>query len=299
MAEEEPRGCLSRLAGHQPIVQVLEAAGVGPAASCAGMVRGGRVAIDGQVQHDPRARADPFRQQVTLDGAPLSLENACRYLALNKPYGVLSSFTDDEGRPTLADHVPVPGVYAAGRLDLDSEGLLLLTGDGWLIHRLSHPRYHQPKTYLVQVEGVPDWEALAALRRGVQVKGRQTAPAGVEMLDEPPDLPPRPVPIRERQSIPTSWLRLVLMEGRKRQVRHMTAAVGHPTLRLVRAALGPIQLGDLAPGEWRELSPGELDALRKNLSVAARQAGDAERVRRRASRGGAGQSKSKRQRRTQ
>jgi 23S rRNA pseudouridine2457 synthase len=269
---EEARGCLSRLAGRQPIVQVLEAAGAGPAARCAGMVRGGRVAVDGQVNRDPQARVDPFRQQVALDGAPLSLENACRYLLVNKPYGVLSSFTDAEGRPTLAGYVPVPGVYAAGRLDLDSEGLLLLTGDGWLIHRLSHPRYHQPKTYLVQVEGVPGREALAALRGGVEVKGRQTAPAGIQVLAEPPALPPRPVPIRERESIPTAWLRLVLTEGRKRQVRHMTAAVGHPTLRLVRVGLGPISLGDLAPGEWRDLTPGELDALGKSLSIAGRQA---------------------------
>jgi 23S rRNA pseudouridine2457 synthase len=291
MAEEEPRSCLSRLAGRQLIVQVLEAAGAGPAARCTGMVRGGRVAIDGQVNRDPQARADPFRQQITLDGEPLSLENTCRYLALNKPYGVLSSFTDPEGRPTLAHYVPLPGVYAAGRLDLDSEGLVLLTGDGWLSHRLSHPRYHQPKTYLVQVEGVPGREALAALRGGVEVKGRQTAPASVEMLAEPPDLPPRPVPIRERQSIPTAWLRLVLTEGRKRQVRHMTAAVGHPTLRLVRVAIGPVRLGDLAPGEWRDLTPGELEALGKSLSVAARQAGSAARKAMSASRRGAGRSR--------
>jgi 23S rRNA pseudouridine2457 synthase len=288
---EETLGCLSRLAGRQPIVQVLAAAGAGAAASCAGMVRGGRVAIDGRVNRDPQARADPFRQQVTLDGEPLSLENACRYLALNKPYGVLSSFTDREGRPTLADYVPLPGVYAAGRLDLDSEGLLLLTGDGWLIHRLSHPRYHQPKIYLVQVEGVPGQEALAALRGGVEVKGRQTAPAGVEVLASPPDLPPRPVPIRERQSIPTTWLRLVLREGRKRQVRHMTAAVGFPTLRLVRVAVGPIQLGDLAPGEWRDLTPGELDTLGASLRMAARQAAAVDRKATPAARDGKGRPK--------
>lgn len=298
MAEEEPRGCLSRLAGRQPIVQVLEAAGAGPAESCAGMMRGGRVAIDGRVNTDPQTRADPFRQQVTLDGEPLSLDNACRYLALNKPYGVLSSFTDREGRPTLADHVPVPGVYAAGRLDMDSEGLLLLTGDGWLIHRLSHPRYHQPKTYLVQVEGVPGQDALAALRSGVEVKGKRTAPAGAELLAEPPDLPPRPVPIRERESIPTAWLRLVLREGRKRQVRHMTAAVGHPTLRLVRVAVGPVGLGDLAPGEWRDLTPGELDALATSLSVAARQAAAASAGRRAAPAPPRGKGRSKRRGRT-
>jgi 23S rRNA pseudouridine2457 synthase len=288
---EETHSCLSRLAGRQPIVQVLAAAGAGPAESCAGMVRGGRVAIDGQVNRDPQVRVDPFRQRLTLDGEPLSLENACRYLALNKPYGVLSSFTDPEGRPTLADYVAMPGVYAAGRLDLDSEGLLLLTGDGWLIHRLSHPRYHQPKTYLVQVEGVPSQEALAALRGGVEVKGRQTAPASVQVLAEPPDLPPRPVPIRERQSIPTTWLRLVLREGRKRQVRHMTAAVGLPTLRLVRVAVGPIQLGELAPGEWRELTPGELETLSKNLSIVSRKAASAARRPAPAARSGRGRAR--------
>ena len=133
MVEEEPRRCLSPLAGRQPLVQVLEAAGTGPAASCAGMVRGGRVAIDGRVVRDPQVRADPFHQQVTLDGEPLSLENACRYLAFNKPYGVLSSFTDPEGRPTLAELVPVAGVYAAGRLDRwDSSGQLL---DGHWAHK--------------------------------------------------------------------------------------------------------------------------------------------------------------------
>jgi 23S rRNA pseudouridine2457 synthase len=288
---EQPRNCLSRLAGRQPIVQILEAAGAGPAASCAGMVRGGRVAIDGLVIRDPQVRADPFRQKVTLDEELLSLENACRYLALNKPYGVLSSFTDPEGRPTLSEYVPVPDVYAAGRLDLDSEGLLLLTGDGWLVHRLSHPRYHQPKTYLVQVEGEPSREALAALRAGVEVKGRQTARAGVELLAEAPDLPLRPVPIRYRESIPTSWLRVVLTEGRKRQVRHMTAAVGHPTLRLVRVSIGPVQLGDLPPGEWRDLTPGELDALSQGLSAAARQAASAARKAQPAPRRSQGRSK--------
>ncbi len=253
--------CLSRVAGPQPIVRVLAAAGAGTRASCAGIVRGGRVAIAGRVLRDPRTRADPFRDPITLDGEPLPLDNACRYLLLNKPYGVLCAFTDEEGRSTLADYVPVPDVYPAGRLDFDSEGLVLLTDDGWLIHRLSHPRYHHPKTYLVQVEGQPEAEALQALRRGVMVKGRRTAKARVEPLVAAPDLPPRAVPIRYRKSVPTTWLRVVLTEGRKRQVRHMTAAVGHPTLRLVRVALGPVELGDLAPGEWQPLTLGQLDAL--------------------------------------
>jgi 23S rRNA pseudouridine2457 synthase len=269
MAEQSQHECLSRVAGQQPLVRVLSAAGVGPRSSCAGMVRGGRVAVNGQILREPGAYADPFRELITLDAEPVPLDRECRYLMLNKPYGVLCAFTDPEGQPTLADYVDVPEVYAAGRLDLDSEGLLLLTDDGWLIHRMGHPRYHQPKTYLVQIEGIPGAGALAALRRGVVVKGRRTAPARVERMSQEPDLPPRSKPIRQRQSVPTSWLRLVLTEGRKRQVRHMTAAVGHPTLRLVRVAIGPLELGGLEPGEWRNLSLGEIDALWQALRAPA------------------------------
>lgn len=277
MAETSKQDCLSRVAGRQPVLRVLAAAGAGPPPRCEGMVRGGRVAINGEVVRNARARTDPFRDQITLDSRPLPLDHACRYLLMNKPYGVLCAFTDPEHerggedrRPTLADYVSVANVYAAGRLDLDSEGLLLLTSDGWLIHRLSHPRYHHPKTYLVQVERIPNDEALATLREGVTVKGRRTAPAQVELLRSKPDLPPRPVPIRERKTVPTAWLRVILTEGQKRQVRHMTAAVGHPTLRLVRVALGPLELGTLQPGEWRDLTPGELDALRAMLCQPTR-----------------------------
>lgn len=262
--------CLSCVAGRQALTRVLEAAGNGPAARCAGMVRGGRVAINGQVVRDPAARADPFRQAITLDGEPLPLDKTCRYLLFYKPYGVLCAFTDPEGRPTLADYVDVPGVYAAGRLDLDSEGLLLLTNDGWLNHRLTHPRHEHTKTYLVQAEGEPGAEALAALRKGVMVQGKRTSPARADLLPMPPDLPPRDPPIRYRKNVPTAWLRLTLTEGRKRQVRHMTAAVGHPTLRLVRVALGPLDLGHLQPGAWRDLTLGELDALRATLYPARR-----------------------------
>ena len=272
MVEGEKRDCLSRMAGRQPLIRVLAVAGAGPREKCEGMVRGGRVAFNGRLVRDPQARADPFRDQIALDGRPLPLENACRYLLMNKPYGVLCAFTDpeherhgEEKRPTLADYVDLPGVYAAGRLDFDSEGLLLLTDDGWLIHRLSHPRYRHPKTYLAQVERKPDDEALASLRRGVMVKGRRTAPARVELLPVEPDLPSRPVPIRYRKSVPVAWLRLVLTEGQKRQVRRMTAAVGHPTLRLIRVGIGPLELGDLSVGQWRDLTAGELDALRAML----------------------------------
>jgi 23S rRNA pseudouridine2457 synthase len=234
------------------------------------MIQGGRVAINGRVTRNPQTRTDPFRDEVALDGRPISVSNACRYLLLNKPYGVLCAFSDPQGRPTLADYVDVPEVYAAGRLDFDSEGLLLLTSDGWLIHRLGHPRYQHPKTYLVQVERIPDAGALGALRQGVMVKGRRTAPAQVDLLPATPALPPRPVPIRYRKNVPTAWLCLALTEGRKRQVRRMTAAVGHPTLRLVRVGIGPLELGQLQPGESRDLMPGELDALRSLLHAPAR-----------------------------
>jgi 23S rRNA pseudouridine2457 synthase len=240
------------------------------------MVRSGRLALNGRVVRDPQARADPFHDEIWLDGRPLPLDNSCRYLMLHKPYGVLCAFTDPdhqrggrERRPTLADYVTVPRVYAAGRLDLDSEGLLLLTDDGWLIHRLGHPRYQHPKTYLLQVEREPSAEALEALRRGVVLKGRRTAPARVEVLASEPELPPRSVPIRYRKTVPTAWICLVLTEGRKRQARRMTASVGHPTLRLVRVGIGPLELGDLPPGAWRNLVPGELEALRAMLHTQA------------------------------
>lgn len=190
-----------------------------------------------------------------------------RYLLLYKPYDVLTQFTDEEGRATLADYVPVPGVYAAGRLDRDSEGLLLLTDDGRLAHRITHPRWKLPKTYLVQVEcvaGPPDQSTLMQLRRGVIVKGQRTAPARAELQSQPPDLPPRAV----RDYHPTAWLRITLREGRKRQVRRMTAAVGFPTLRLVRVAIGPLQLGDLQPGEWRDLSEQAREGLFRAVGLA-------------------------------
>jgi pseudouridine synthase len=188
-------------------------------------------------------------------------ERPFRYLRFFKPFDVLTQFTDASGRTTLKDYIPVPGVYPVGRLDRNSEGLLLLTNDGRFAHRLTDPRHGHPRTYLVQVERVPGPEALEALRRGVTLRDGPTRPAEVELLAEPPALPERPVPIRFRKNVPTAWLRLVLREGRNRQVRRMTAAVGHPTLRLVRVAIGPITLDGLQPGEWRELVAEERAAL--------------------------------------
>lgn len=169
---------------------------------------------------------------------------------LNKPFGVLSQFTDSEGRTTLANYIDVAGVYPAGRLDYDSEGLLLLTDDGALQARIASPQNKMPKTYWVQVEGMVSDEAITQLQRGITLKDGPTRPAQARKIDEPA-LWPRTPPVRMRQSIPTSWLELTITEGRNRQVRRMTAAVGFPTLRLVRAAIGPWQLGDLLPGHWR------------------------------------------------
>ncbi|WPB58418.1 pseudouridine synthase [Xylophilus sp. GOD-11R] len=178
-----------------------------------------------------------------------------RLICFNKPYGVLSQFTPEGRWQGLKGYIDLPGVYVAGRLDADSEGLLLLTDDGPLQARISSPRFKMEKTYWVQVEGVPDAAALETLRRGVSLKDGMTLPARARLLEPAPALWERDPPIRQRQSIPTAWLELVIREGRNRQVRRMTAAVGFPTLRLVRAAIGPYALGDLAPGRWREAAP--------------------------------------------
>lgn len=184
-------------------------------------------------------------------------------LVLHKPYGVLSKFTDSEGRSTLADYVDVQHVYPAGRLDMDSEGLLLLTSDGDLASRLTSPSFKVPKTYLVQVEHIPDESTLVQLRNGVMVKGKRTRPARVELLSKEPTVHPRPVPIRFRKSVPTAWLRMEIHEGMNRQIRRMTAQVGHPALRIIRVGIGSIKLGMLAPGEWRSLHLSEIQDLLK------------------------------------
>lgn len=179
-------------------------------------------------------------------------------ILLNKPFNVLCQFTDEAGRATLADYLPVKNVYAAGRLDFDSEGLVILTDSGPLQHRIADPRNKLPKTYLAQVEGVPDEAALDKLRRGVILKDGKTRPAIIERLTCEPELWPRNPPIRYRKDIPTTWIRLTITEGKNRQVRRMTAAVSHPTLRLVRVCVGPWEIGGLKPGEWREATANGL-----------------------------------------
>jgi 23S rRNA pseudouridine2457 synthase len=192
-----------------------------------------------------------------------------RLLLFNKPFRVLSQFSPAGERTTLAAYIPVPDVYPAGRLDYDSEGLLLLTNDGALQALLSQPRHHTWKTYWAQVEGIPDETALEALRHGVELNDGRTRPARARTLDAPP-LWPRDPPIRARRHIPDSWIALSIHEGRNRQVRRMTAAVGHPTLRLVRMAVGPFKLEGLAPGEWREAAVPEdwLSALAARRSAS-------------------------------
>ena len=183
-----------------------------------------------------------------------------KYILFNKPYGVLSQFTDEgTGHPTLKEYIDIPGVYAAGRLDRDSEGLLLLTDDGGLIKRLTDPKHHIEKTYWILVEGDPTQERLTQLERGIQLKEYRTLPAKLRLIADP-NLPPRPKPVTPHG--PTSWVEIRLHEGKKRQIRHMTAAVGLFTLRLVRVAIGPVGVGELLPGEWRELTSKEISLLK-------------------------------------
>ena len=185
-----------------------------------------------------------------------------RYLLFNKPYGVVSQFSG--GGPTLADYIKVPGVYPVGRLDKDSEGLMLLTDDGALQHRFTDPKFEHPRTYWAQVEGVPERGALDRLRQGVVIRAEgkpyRTLPAKVRILDPPPNIPPRDPPIRVRKSIPTAWIELIVVDGKNRQIRKMTAETGYPTLRLIRSAIGMATLEGLQPGEWREVHRPDLSA---------------------------------------
>ena len=195
-----------------------------------------------------------------------------RHILFHKPYNVLCQFTQEGidplrvsqgARQTLKDYISIPEVYAVGRLDQDSEGLLLLTNNGRVQHQLSDPKFEHSKTYWVQVERIPDEAALQKLRQGVTIQNYRTRPAQVRLLENEPDLPPRHPPIRARKAIPTAWLEMILTEGKNRQVRRMTASVGFPTLRLVRVAIAHLSLNGLDPGQWREITPEEMRSLLK------------------------------------
>jgi len=233
---------------EERLQKVLARAGFGSRRACEELIRQGRVAVNGQVAQLGQ-KADPRRDRITVDGQPVRVKRSRTYVALHKPRGVLSDEGDGSGRlPTVRDLVDLPGhLFPVGRLDLRSEGLILLTDDGDLAFRLTHPRFGHEKEYRALVEGRPTEETLRRWRRGVVLDGRRTAPARVSFL---------------RRQGERTWLRIVLREGRKRQIRRVAAMLGHPVHRLIRIRIGPVRLGDLKPGQWRLLSDAEIRALR-------------------------------------
>jgi len=241
---------------EERLQKILARADFGSRRACEELIRQGRVAVDGQVAQLGQ-KADPNRDRITVDGKPVRVERRRTYVALHKPRDVLSVERDDTGRlSTVRDLVPLPGrLFPVGRLDLRSEGLILLTDDGDLAQRLTHPRYGHEKEYRVWVEGEMDEATLEKWRRGVFLDGRRTAPAGVTVV---------------RQEGGSTWLRVVLREGRKRQIRLVAAMLGHPVRRIIRVRIGPLRLGNLKPGQWRRLTGAEVQALRSAVQKPRR-----------------------------
>jgi pseudouridine synthase len=241
--------------------KVLAAVGWGSRRACEELIAAGRVTVNGEVAELGR-RVDLLHDVIAVDGAPVGVRPGLVYYLLNKPAGVVTTAKDTHGRPTVVDLVPSePRVFPVGRLDADSEGLLLLTDDGRLQAQIAEPKHKLEKTYWAQVEGVPEDAALERLRAGIPLADFTAQPARVRLIDEPADLWPRDPPIRYRAAIPTSWLEIRISEGKNRQVRRMTAAIGYPTLRLVRAAIGTLSVAGLGLGEWRRID-GDIRTLR-------------------------------------
>ncbi len=249
---------------QERLQKVLARAGIASRRACEEIIRQGRVVVNGEVVTRLGTKVDPERDRILVDGEPIRPPEPLRYLLLHKPAGYLCVMEDPRGRPDLGDLVEDGGrLFPVGRLDMASEGLVLLTNDGELANRLMHPRYEHPKTYLVLVKGRPKERTLARLRQGVPLEDGRTAPAQVTVVDGWPQELVGPwweagMPAVQE---PTTWLRITLREGRKRQIRRMLSAVGHPVLRLIRVGLGPLRLGRLRPGQARPLSPRELQAL--------------------------------------
>jgi 23S rRNA pseudouridine2605 synthase len=246
---------------RERLQKILAEAGVASRRAAERLMAEGRVAVNGRAVTQPGSTADLETDRISVDGKPIGPRPAPVYLVLNKPRGYVTTAKDERGRPTVMDLIfkTKERVFPVGRLDLDSEGLLLLTNDGALAQRLTHPRHEVEKEYLALVQGTPGVDALHLLRRGVEIEGRRTAPADVEIVKPPEGIPPRPG---------STWLRLVLKEGRKRQVRLMCESVGHPVDRLIRSRIGPLRLRGLVPGRVRELTPSEVERLRAATGLA-------------------------------
>src|SRR5512135_520962 len=245
---------------RERLQKILAAAGVASRRASEEMIQAGRVSVDGRVVTELGTLADPAVNEIRVDGQPLDRPRL-RYVVLHKPAGYLSGPDPRAGYPSWQDLVKVPErLFAVGRLDHDSEGLLLLTNDGELANLFTHPRYGHAKTYLVQVEGVPNPRKIRRWQHGVMLEDGPTLPARVALLREPPQPYARLSQPAESGRV-TSWLQMTLREGRKRQVRRMVQLLGHPALRVIRTDLGPLHLHDLRPGKWRDLTAGEVDAL--------------------------------------
>ncbi len=249
---------------EERVQKILARAGFGSRRACEEIIRQGRVTVNGKTI-TIGAKADPERDEIRVDGERIKVQETNQYIMLYKPRGVLSSLSDAEGRKTLKDIVPIEGHwYPVGRLDYNSEGLMLLTNDGELAHRLTHPRYRHPKTYLVLVDGRPSTQDLVRLRKGVVIKGGyRTAPAEVSILDSPPKWLASGLVSRPK----SAWLKIVIREGKKRQIRQMLGVIGHPVLRLIRVGIGPLKLTITKPGQWRRLSDREVEKLRRSVGL--------------------------------